>query len=164
MNDPIQNYNNEAQYISDTSDEYTSDKAESSTINQKKRKYTRDKKDDEDIKIKWQENLADNVSKPIIRSKNIIQSNITTHYQHITPISDAKAKELDQAILKAWVCCGFSFQTIENPFIIDLFKLAISGYTLLSRTILSVRLLEQETARIDRKIEHELLNEHNLTL
>ncbi|CAG8657200.1 5939_t:CDS:1 [Cetraspora pellucida] len=114
MSDLIQNYNNEAQYISDTSDEYTFDKAKSSTINQKKRKYTRGKKDDEvwndvvkgdslgqgfykanckwcslnwsrghpqemkvhlaricnnvpeNIKIKWRENLADNISKPII--------------------------------------------------------------------------------------------------
>ncbi|CAG8738300.1 6672_t:CDS:2 [Gigaspora margarita] len=99
----------------------------------------------DDIKIKWRDYLAEGTSKPIARTKSVKQSNITTHYQQITPISDTKANELDQAILKAWVCCGFSFCTIENPFIIDLFKLAIPGYILPSRTTLSSRLLDQET-------------------
>ncbi|CAG8689020.1 34390_t:CDS:2, partial [Gigaspora margarita] len=97
-----------------------------------------------------QDYLVEETSRPIAQAKSVKQSNITTHYQQITPISDTKANELDQAILKAWVCCEFSFCTIENPFIIDLFKLAIPGYTLPSRTTLSSRLLDQETTVCER--------------
>jgi hypothetical protein len=62
------------------------------------------------------------------------------------------------------VCCGFSFCTIENLFIINLFKLAIPGYTLSSRLVLSGKLLDQETSRIKKKFESELEKEINLTL
>ncbi|CAG8575194.1 6803_t:CDS:1, partial [Racocetra fulgida] len=71
--------------------------------------------------------LAEGGSRPTKHSK---QLSITTHYQYIVPISDSRATKLDQAILKAWICCGFAFCTIENPFIIDLFKIAIPRYTL----------------------------------
>ncbi|CAG8640849.1 13124_t:CDS:2, partial [Gigaspora rosea] len=76
----------------------------------------------------------------------------------------ADSNELDQAILKAWVCCGFSFNTIENPFIIDLFKLAIPGYILPSRYTFTGKLLDQKTIRIEKKIENELEKEDDLTL
>ncbi|CAG8588636.1 8367_t:CDS:2 [Diversispora eburnea] len=62
------------------------------------------------------------------------------------------------------VCCGFLFQTIENLFIIDLFRITISGYILPSRTILSEKLLDQETIRIEKKIENDLKYSNYLTI
>ncbi|CAG8517747.1 17934_t:CDS:2 [Gigaspora rosea] len=148
-----------SQDISDTSDgEYTSEQ-ESSTTLQKKRKYTGGKKDDE-CPTNWSRGRPYDMKVHLARTCNFVPEDI----KHTTPISDTKAKELDQAILKAWVCYGFSFHTIENPFIINLFKLAIPGYTLLPHTILSGNLLEQENARIEKKITNNLKKAENLTL
>ncbi|CAG8839274.1 21461_t:CDS:2, partial [Gigaspora margarita] len=65
------------------------------------------------------------------------QFEITTHFQKIESIPEARVESLNQAILKAWIMCNFSFETIENSFIIDLFQLAIPGYQLLLRDKLS---------------------------
>ena len=71
---------------------------------------------------------------------------------------------MDQAILKTWVCYGFPFQTIENSFVIDLFQIAILGYTLPSRETLSGHLLDYEAIQIEQNIDAELEREENLTL
>ncbi|RHZ89906.1 hypothetical protein Glove_9g342 [Diversispora epigaea] len=72
-----------------------------------------------------------------VRIQNRKQPQITKHFDSITSLPTVKTNELDQAILKAWACCEFPFQTIENLFIIDLFRIAIPGYNLLSRLTLS---------------------------
>lgn len=118
----------------------------------------------ENIKILWRNYLAENTSSNTKNKRTINQPTITSHFHSNTPISSAKAHLLDQAILKAWICCGFAFHTIENPFIIDLFQIAAPGYNLPSREKLSGFLLESEAARIEQKVEFELDNEENLTL
>ncbi|RHZ82232.1 hypothetical protein Glove_110g41 [Diversispora epigaea] len=70
-------------------------------------------------------------------ARNCEKPQITKHFDRITSVPITKSNEIDQAILKAWVCCEFPFQTIENPFIIDLFRISIPGYTLPSRDTLS---------------------------
>ncbi|RHZ52179.1 hypothetical protein Glove_464g18 [Diversispora epigaea] len=99
-----------------------------------------------------------------IHPQNAKQSQITKHFDHITSVPITKSNEIDQAILKAWVCCGFPFQTIENPFIIDLFRIAIPGYTLPLRGTLFGKLLDQETIRIEKKIENDLEHSNHLTI
>jgi BED zinc finger len=96
----------------------------------------------DEIKSFWRDQLALNLN----NKKNKNQPSITEHFQANNPISLSRTQLLDDAILKAWICCGFPFHTIENPFIIDLFKIAVPGYTLPSRRILSDRLLESEIA------------------
>ncbi|CAJ0747545.1 22105_t:CDS:2, partial [Entrophospora sp. SA101] len=118
----------------------------------------------ENIKNLWRNYLAENTSSNTKNKRTINQPTITSHFHSNTPISSAKAHLLDQAILKAWFCCGFAFHTIENPFIIDLFQIAAPGYNLPSREKLSGFLLESEAARIEQKVEFELDNEENLTL
>ncbi|CAH1769419.1 5540_t:CDS:2, partial [Entrophospora sp. SA101] len=115
----------------------------------------------ENIKNLWRNYLAENTSSNTKNKRTINQPTITSHFHSNTPISSAKAHLLDQAILKAWICCGFAFHTIENPFIIDLFQIAAPGYNLPSREKLSGFLLESEAARIEQKVEFEL---DNLTL
>ncbi|CAG8453161.1 10887_t:CDS:2 [Racocetra fulgida] len=63
MSDPMQNFNSEAQYISDTSDEYASDNPESSTTNQKKRKFTGGKKDEV-----WNDVIKENYPEVILNT------------------------------------------------------------------------------------------------
>ncbi|CAG8736179.1 21837_t:CDS:2, partial [Gigaspora rosea] len=73
-------------------------------------------------------------------------------------------ESLNKAILKAWIICNFSFETIENPFIIDLFQLAIPGFDLPLRDRLSGRFIDQEVLRIDKRIDNDLEKEEYLTL
>ncbi|RHZ83156.1 hypothetical protein Glove_99g365 [Diversispora epigaea] len=116
----------------------------------------------DEIRTFWKEIILEEASN--VRIQNRKQPQITKHFDSITSLPTAKTNELDQAILKAWVCCGFPFQTIENPFIIDLFQIAISGYNLPSRLTLSGKLLEQEILRIEKKIENELEKDNHLTI
>ena len=114
-----------------------------------------------EIRTFWKEIILEEASN--VRTQNRKQPQITKHFDSITSLPTAKTNELDQAILKAWVCCGFPFHTIENPFIIDLFRIVIPGYKLPSRDTLSGKLLDQETIRIEKKIEIELEKEKYLT-
>ncbi|RHZ55150.1 hypothetical protein Glove_420g87 [Diversispora epigaea] len=74
-----------------------------------------------------------------IHPQNAKQPQITKHFDRIT-------------------------STIENLFIIDLFRIAIPGYTLPSRSTLSGKLLDQETIRIEKKIENNLEHSNHLTI
>ncbi|CAG8800699.1 27365_t:CDS:2, partial [Gigaspora margarita] len=53
-----------------------------------------------DIKIKWQDYLAEETSKTNSLRKSVKQLNITIHYQQITPISDTKPMNLINQFLK----------------------------------------------------------------
>ncbi|RHZ84790.1 hypothetical protein Glove_74g305 [Diversispora epigaea] len=118
----------------------------------------------DEIRTFWREIILEEASNTNVQTRKIKQPQITKHFNSTTSLPIAKANELDQAILKAWVCCGFPFQTIENPFIIDLFRIAIPGYNLPSRTTLSDKLLDQETLRIEKKIDNELEKSNHLTI
>ncbi|RHZ49566.1 hypothetical protein Glove_519g96 [Diversispora epigaea] len=99
--------------------------------------------------------MKQNVNKEVFgsntKSKSVKQPTITSHFNNTNSLPTSKANEINQTILKAWVCCGFPFHTIENPFIIDLFRIAIPGYKLPSRDIFSNKLLDQEIIRIKKK-------------
>ncbi|RHZ80758.1 hypothetical protein Glove_132g80 [Diversispora epigaea] len=116
------------------------------------------------IKALWRENFLEEVSRFNIKSKSIKQPTITSHFNNTNSLPTSKTNEINQAILKVWVCCGFPFHTIENPFIIDLFRIAIPGYKLPSCDTLSNKLLDQETIKIEKKIETELEKEKYLTI
>ena len=87
-------------------------------------------------------------------------------HQYYSPIylQDGRKKEIDHAILKAFVCCGISFAVIENPFFIEMLKTLQPGYTPPSRKLLAGNLLETEVAKVNRKIERELSAGENFTL
>ncbi|CAG8688752.1 624_t:CDS:2, partial [Gigaspora margarita] len=92
------------------------------------------------------------------------QSEITIYFPKIEPLPEARVKSLNKAILKAWIMCNFSFETVENPFIIDLFQLAIPGYDLPSRDMLSGHFIDQKVLRIEKRIDNDLEKEEYLTL
>ncbi|RHZ76488.1 hypothetical protein Glove_197g112 [Diversispora epigaea] len=120
------------------------------------------KKVSDEIRTFWKEIILEEASNVQIQNRK--QPQITKHFDSITSLPTAKTNELDQAILKAWVCCRFPFQTIENPFIINLFRIVIPGYNLPSRLTLFDKLLEQETLRIEKKIENKLEKDNHLTI
>ncbi|CAG8777132.1 31710_t:CDS:2, partial [Gigaspora margarita] len=117
----------------------------------------------DDVKYFWRDFIVEEKT-PTRKKTKYNQSEITALFQKIESIPEACVESLNKAILKAWVMYNFSFETIENPFIIDLFKLAIPGYDLPSRDKLSGCFLDQEVLKIDGRIDNELEDEANLTL
>jgi hypothetical protein len=63
-----------------------------------------------------------------------------------------------------FICCGVSFQIIENPFFINLLKALNPGFIPPSREVLSGRLLDTELARVNKNIEKDLKDAKDLTL
>ena len=79
-------------------------------------------------------------------------------------LSDSKINAINQALLRAFVCCGISFVIIDNPFFRELLYQLRPNYIPPTRRLLSRRLLEQESIRANREINKELANAEHLTL
>ncbi|CAG8784007.1 15417_t:CDS:2, partial [Gigaspora margarita] len=109
------------------------------------------------IKEHWQKFLSDKIT----NYKRAKSSNENLSKQH--DLSSYKQNKIDQAILKAWIITDASFDIISNPFMIDLFKHLNSIYMPPGHITLSNRLLEQETAQINLKIDAEL-ERHNFLI
>lgn len=92
------------------------------------------------------------------------QTLLTQSYNKIENLNPGYINRLNRALLKFFVCCGISFQVVENPFFIDFTKELNPSYNLPSRELLSGRFLEEELAKVNNNIENELKNERNLTL
>ena len=92
-----------------------------------------------------------------------IQSSIQQHFEN-TKITSSHQKDIDNALIKAFVCCNFAFAIIENPFFIELLKTLCPGYKPSLRRKLSIELLENEIAHVNLKIKHIFDNTTNLTL
>ena len=67
-----------------------------------------------------------------------------------TKITEARSKEIDNALIKAFVCCNLAFSIIENLFFIELFKTLCVGYNVPSRRKLFIELLEREIIKKQR--------------
>ncbi|RHZ65277.1 hypothetical protein Glove_318g7 [Diversispora epigaea] len=80
-----------------------------------------------------------------------------------TRLTDERIKDINHALVKAFVVCRMSQKIIENPFFIEFLKTLHSAYTP-SKKILSNRLLAQKTVIINQKIITEIKSQENLTL
>lgn len=92
------------------------------------------------------------------------QTLLTQSYNKIEKLSPGYISRLNRSLLKFFVCCGISFQVVENPFFVDLIKELNPSYSLPSRELLSGRFMEEELAKVNANVENELRNEKNLTL
>jgi len=117
-----------------------------------------------------QENSEDDMSsdleQPVSKRTKTTRKQQKGLHQYYSPVylEDGRKKEIDRAILKAFVCCGISFAVIENPFFIEMLKTLQPGYTSPSCKLLAGNLLETEVAKVNRKIERELSAGENFTL
>lgn len=116
----------------------------------------------QEIKEFWRNSLAED--EKTVKRKHKIENNIRLDQPNMEIISDDRQREIDRAVLKAWVCAGFPFETIDNPFVIDMFKTLNRGYNPPSRYTLSERILDEEVAKVEKSIDDELKSEMNLTL
>lgn len=92
------------------------------------------------------------------------QTFLEQSFRQIEELTSGCIDRINRALIKAFVCCGISFQIVENPFFVELIKELNPSYTLPSREVLSGRLMEEELSRVNYKVTEELKNENNLTL
>ena len=79
-------------------------------------------------------------------------------------ITPQKEASITQALVRVFTCCGIPFSIVENPFFIEFLHEMRPGYVPPSRELLSGRLLNQETARINKKVKKIIDDSENLTL
>jgi hypothetical protein len=91
------------------------------------------------------------------------QSNITEHYEKF-PTSLSKEDQINKALFKMIVCCNLPFSLIEHPFFVEFIKTLRNTYSLPSRWILSNTLFDQETSKINLKINRIIDKEINITI
>ncbi|CAB5381551.1 unnamed protein product [Rhizophagus irregularis] len=56
------------------------------------------------------------------------QTKIVNHFSSDNPLPLEISSRIDCSLLKAWVMAGIPFEVIENPFILDLFKILNPAY------------------------------------
>ncbi|CAB5211436.1 unnamed protein product [Rhizophagus irregularis] len=74
------------------------------------------------------------------------------------------ASLIDEAISLAFIMCGIPFRVINNPFFINALKILNPNYIAPSRKTLSGRLLDNEVAKVNNKIDEVLEFTNNLTI
>jgi hypothetical protein len=91
------------------------------------------------------------------------QRELTDWYES-TNVPPQKVASITRALVRAFVCCGISFSIIENPFFIEFLREMRPGYEPPSAELLSSRLLDQEVAKINKKVKKIIKQTDNLTL
>ena len=89
------------------------------------------------VKVKWK--------------KTVNQPELTNWFDS-TKIEASKQLMIDEAITSAFVMCGIPFRVINNPFFMNVLKILNPGYNIPSREILSGRLLDNEVAKVNDKV------------
>ncbi|CAG8490880.1 2388_t:CDS:10, partial [Dentiscutata erythropus] len=79
--------------------------------------------------------------------------------QVVEPVSEDRRRELNRALIKAFICCGIPWVVIDNPCFINLLKLLEPGYTPPHRDILANR--EEEAINL---IESQLQENEKLKI
>jgi len=95
---------------------------------------------------------------------NTTKRNLNSYWDKEDSLSKERISLIDRSVLKAFVVCGIPFRVIENPYFINMLKNLQSSYNPSSRDRLTTKLLCEETARVEIKINNILENAKNLTL
>ncbi|CAG8842081.1 21676_t:CDS:2, partial [Gigaspora margarita] len=75
-----------------------------------------------------------------------------------------RVKDINRALVKAFIVCRVPFHIIENPFFLELLKTLRPAYEPPSRDVLSGRYLAQETAFVNQAMIKQLNESKNLTI
>jgi hypothetical protein len=122
----------------------------------------------EDVKQEVNKELLENESLQPSAKKIAIQGihgqKQIDNYYNPTTIEAFQQKEIEQALVMMFICCGLSFRVVESPFFINLLKALHPGFVPPSRELLSGRLLDKEVARVNESIRRDLKDAENLTI
>ncbi|CAG8850835.1 31371_t:CDS:1, partial [Racocetra persica] len=81
-----------------------------------------------------------------------------------TKLTPERIKDINRALVKAFVVCEILFHIIENPFFIELLKTLRPAYEPPSKDVLSGRYLAQETSFANQAVIKKLNSSKNLTI
>ena len=73
-------------------------------------------------------------------------------------------EKVNKILLKAFVMCGISWATIENPYFVELLKTLQPGYKQPSQKQLLTIFLENEVVRINQSVKKIIERSENITL
>ncbi|CAG8528055.1 5727_t:CDS:2, partial [Scutellospora calospora] len=113
--------------------------------------------------IPTDEPISDAVLSLVKRRKKDKQSELTNWFDS-TKIEISRQSMIDKAIALAFIMCSIPFHVINNPFFVNALKLLNPGYSVLSREILSGRLLDTEVAKVIDKVNKILDSNNHLTI
>jgi hypothetical protein len=88
---------------------------------------------------------------------------VTTN-QSDQPNTEMDVSMIDEAITLAFVMCGISFRVISNPFFVNALKILNSNYNAPSREVLSGRLLDNEVAKVNKKVDEIIESTDSITI
>lgn len=88
---------------------------------------------------------------------------VTTN-QPDQPNTEMDASMIDEAITLAFVMCGIPFRVISNPFFVNVLKNLNPNYNAPSREVLSGRLLDNEVAKVNKKVDEIIESTDNITI
>src|SRR3954468_6235723 len=74
------------------------------------------------------------------------------------------AAVIDEAITLAFVMCGIPFRVISNPFFVNALKILNPNYNVPSREVLSGRLLDNEVAKVNKKVDEIIESTDSITI
>ena len=109
---------------------------------------------DEDAKRAVNQELLDIDSLPPAAKKITIrgQKQVDDYYESAT-IEPSHQKEIEQALVMMFICCGISFRIVESPFFINLLKALNPGFVLPSCELLSGCLLDIKVACVNKMLK-----------
>ena len=70
----------------------------------------------------------------------------------------------NRSLIKAFICAGIPFSTIQNPYFVELLQQLSPAYHPPSSEVLAGRLLDNEVALVNQKLNNILERDNNLTL
>lgn len=91
------------------------------------------------------------------------QRGIENYFDSIE-LPQGRVQIINNALIRAFVCCGISFNTIDNPFFREFLYQLRSNYSPPTCQLLSGQFLSREIARINLAINEELKNTEHLTI
>jgi len=94
---------------------------------------------------------------------NNTQTSLSRFYES-TELTKERYCDINKSLLRSFVMTGTPFHAVENPYFIELLKHLRPAYSPPSRKVLSERLLDEEVAYVNNKVNMDLDNKKNLTL
>ncbi|CAG8807227.1 18401_t:CDS:1, partial [Dentiscutata erythropus] len=91
-----------------------------------------------------------------------VQSQLSDFIESTKLIPD-RIKDINRALVKAFIVCGIPFHIIENPFFVELLKTLRPAYEPPSKDVFSGHYLAQETVFVNQAMIKQLNSSKNMT-
>lgn len=92
------------------------------------------------------------------------EQSLLSRFYESTSLTKEREHSINRSLIKAFVCAGIPFSSIQNPYFVELLQQLRPAYHPPSSEVLSGRLLDNEVALVNQKLNNILERDNNLTL